>query len=76
MDISERTYLANNAKEGEKMISRDLLQQRNLRADFVFLEKNGLKKIQKFFVFETNFAVNLLLAPNCTYISCEFYPKF
>ena len=43
MDISERTYLANNAKEGEKMISRDLLQQRNLRADFVFLEKNGLK---------------------------------
>ena len=51
MDISERTYLANNAKEGEKMISRDLLQQRNLRADFVFLEKNGLKKKSKKFLY-------------------------
>ena len=55
MDISERTYLANNAKEGEKMISRDLLQQRNLRADFVFLEKNGLKKNQKNFCIRDEF---------------------
>ena len=47
MDISEKTYQANNAKEGEKMISRDLLQQRNLKADPVFLEKNRLKKVQK-----------------------------
>ena len=50
MDISEKTYLANNAKEGEKMISRDLLQQRNLRVEPVFLEKKiGLEFFACFF---------------------------